>query len=65
MSRTPESLCSTSVADARSSLYHINDYHLVRKAYECECAHQNRVSMKDMLLAKMNRLRREQKRRKK
>ena len=61
MAKTPESLVNTSVADARSSLYHIDDYHLVRKAYEYECAHQNRVSMKDMLLAKMTRLWREQK----
>ncbi len=63
MTTSPESLCNTSVEDAKSSLYHfgVGDLKIVQKAYLYECAHMNRSSMKKILLAKQRQLLKEKK----
>lgn len=56
MSKSPENICNTSVQDAQSSLHHITDLKMLKKAVRYEMQHGDRTSMIRILKSKIRQL---------
>lgn len=56
MAKTAANLCNTSVDDMRSSLYHTDDFELIKNALKYEMDHGNRTTMIRILKAKIRQL---------
>ena len=56
MKRSIQNICCTSIDDARSSLYHIDDLALVKGAITYEIHHGQRTTMIRMLKSKIRQL---------